>query len=93
MGLGWRERHSEASPWGGGSINSSLMLATVRAYGSQGRPATRTVFVNRASGVPCSRGAVPLSETSRRANACTLVLGFSAASQGSRFVFLVPLNC
>lgn len=88
MSLGWRERHSEASPWGGGSINSSLMLATVRAYGSQGRPGPpgneNSVCQQGFLGALLSRGS---------ANACTLVLGFSAASQGSRFVFLVPLNC
>lgn len=50
---------TRAAPWGGGSVNSSLMLATARAYGSRGRPATRPVFVNRGPRVPRPRGAAP----------------------------------
>lgn len=46
-GVGRAGRDTGPAPWGGGAVNSSLMLATAWAYGSRGRPATCPVFVNR----------------------------------------------
>lgn len=40
----------EAGPRGGGATSSSLMVATAWACGSDGRPATHPVFVNRVLG-------------------------------------------
>lgn len=59
----------------------------------QGPPSNETMFVNRGSWVLCPLGAVPFTGKTWYANACTLVPGFPATSQVSRFVFLVPLNC
>lgn len=85
-GVGRADRDTGAAPWGGGAVNSSLMLATAWAYGSRGRPATCPVFVNRGPRCLALEGQPPFGQNP----APQCLHGLPRSFTGPRFAF--PLS-